>query len=361
MKKNYPNLNSLRFIAATLVIISHIELYKSLYGLTNLLSFNCLHIVGKLGVNLFFVLSGFLITSLLLHEKEIKGKISIKNFFVRRILRIWPLYYLIIFLGFFIFPNIPFFNIPGDIFTNIFEHRNSSFFYYLTIFANLGVVLYGEIAYTSQTWSIATEEQFYLIWPFLFLTKRYGLYIFIILISYWMLSFILNHTGIKLSPAFFQNVLRGFLFQFKINCMAIGGVFALLTYKNSKFIQLIFSKYVLLIVSLIAISLMLFGIEFKYFHDDIYSVIFAIIIVNLACNDNYSKILENRITNYLGSISYGIYMYHGITVIVAIRIALYLNLNLVIYPITFALTFLISHFSYKYFESPFLKLKSKFV
>jgi peptidoglycan/LPS O-acetylase OafA/YrhL len=360
MKKIYPNLNSLRFIAASLVIVSHVELYKSLFGLENLIHIPFFQIVGKLGVVLFFVLSGFLITSLLLHEREFKGTISIKNFFIRRILRIWPLYYLVILSGFFVFPYIHFFDIPGDIFSNVLEHRSSSIIYYLTIFANLGVVLFGEIAYTSQTWSIATEEQFYLIWPFLFLKRKYFYFVLSILLFYWGLSFILNHTGIKLFSGFTQNALTGFLSQFKINCMAIGGVFAILIYKKSFIIDILFKKYVLLIVSLITSGLILFGIKFPYFHDDIYSVLFAVIIINLACNDVYSTLLENKTTNYLGSISYGIYMLHGIALTIALKTAVYFQMNWVIYPITFLLTLLISHISYKYFESYFLKLKSKF-
>src|SRR5690349_4366985 len=59
---------------------------------------------GNLGVNFFFVLSGFLITYLLIEEKELNSQIDIKKFWIRRILRIWPLFYLCVIIGFFIFP-----------------------------------------------------------------------------------------------------------------------------------------------------------------------------------------------------------------------------------------------------------------
>ena len=91
----FPNLNGLRFVAASLVMICHIEQWKGLNGLhRSLLPF--FDKIGSLGVTLFFVLSGFLITYLLLTEKQDKGTINVKKFYLRRVFRIWPLYYLII-------------------------------------------------------------------------------------------------------------------------------------------------------------------------------------------------------------------------------------------------------------------------
>ena len=99
MKKVYfPNINGLRFIAALLVIIHHTEQIKDILGLSNYWSTPIIRSIGGLGVLLFFVLSGFLITFLLLDEESTTGTISIKKFYIRRILRIWPLYYLILIL-----------------------------------------------------------------------------------------------------------------------------------------------------------------------------------------------------------------------------------------------------------------------
>ena len=92
MRRYFPNLNSLRFVAASLVIIHHVESRKHFFKLDNLYQIDFFEIIGKLGVVLFFVLSGFLITSLLLQEYEEKNSISFKKFYMRRILRIWPLY-----------------------------------------------------------------------------------------------------------------------------------------------------------------------------------------------------------------------------------------------------------------------------
>src|SRR5262245_23508948 len=105
----FPNLNGLRFIAAFLVIIHHLEQFKLTFKMDNYWNVPFIEPIGRLGVVLFFVLSGFLITYLLLAEENIKGGISIKSFYVRRILRIWPLYFLIVLLGLWILPNISIF------------------------------------------------------------------------------------------------------------------------------------------------------------------------------------------------------------------------------------------------------------
>lgn len=108
----YKNLNSIRFIAASLVIVHHIEQLKFLNGLDNFSGKSIIFLFGKLGVNIFFVLSGFLITSLLLIEKEKFQKVDIGKFYMRRVLRIWPLYFLIVLTSVFVIPEITSLNIP---------------------------------------------------------------------------------------------------------------------------------------------------------------------------------------------------------------------------------------------------------
>ncbi len=87
-----PNLNSIRFIAALLVIFSHIELYREFMGQESLIAI--MGIFAGFGVDVFFALSGFLITYLLIIENKKCGKIHIGHFYVRRTLRIWPAYYI---------------------------------------------------------------------------------------------------------------------------------------------------------------------------------------------------------------------------------------------------------------------------
>src|SRR5690606_19355370 len=105
----FENLDALRFLAAFSVFVFHF--FRDVNGLEpELQEYRIFDIVlsitdkGSLGVNFFFVLSGFLITYLILHETKYKGHFSLKNFLIRRTLRIWPLYFIVILIGFVIFP-----------------------------------------------------------------------------------------------------------------------------------------------------------------------------------------------------------------------------------------------------------------
>ncbi|MEG0697317.1 MAG: hypothetical protein RR447_09290, partial [Algoriella sp.] len=147
---------------------------------------------------------------------------------------------------------------------------------------------------------------------------------------------------------------------FNIDCMAIGGLTAILSFKKSKVLNCINNNYVFYLSTLIVIILMIFGVNFGFFHYEIYAILFAIIILNLATNKALEVILENKMFNYLGGISYGIYMYQSIAIVIAIKLSIYFNLELLIYPVSLSLTLLFSHLSFNYLEKPFLKLKNKF-
>src|SRR5688572_14220839 len=102
----FKNLNALRFFAATAVIFHHVEQYKFLSGYLNAWGNTAIDALGHKAVSFFFVLSGFLISYLLFEEDKRKGEINVKHFYVRRILRIWPLYFLIVSICLFVLPYL---------------------------------------------------------------------------------------------------------------------------------------------------------------------------------------------------------------------------------------------------------------
>ncbi len=123
----FKNLDGLRFFAFLAVFISHATLFlgysnlsPAFYSIKKYILVN-----GDVGVSFFFVLSGFLITYLLLKEKDGYGKISLKNFYIRRILRIWPVYFTTILVGFFILPIVVKLFMGGQ----PFRLSNKSFFF----------------------------------------------------------------------------------------------------------------------------------------------------------------------------------------------------------------------------------------
>ncbi len=359
----FPNLNGIRFIAAFLVIIHHIEQIKNLFGLESKWTNPAINLIGPLGVILFFVLSGFLITYLLLvEEKEMKG-ISIKSFYIRRILRIWPLYYLIIVLSFFLIPQISFLNLTGWS-----DHIYNDFFLKLVLFVfflpNLALVLFPPVAYASQTWSVGVEEQFYLIWPILIKNvKNKKRLLYTIIFGYLFLKLILfNLIQDFLFWNDYMSYAKAFFESFNIDCMAIGGLFAVYLFENDKKIKLFISRYTQIIVYTILLILLLNGIKIPYINFEFYAVLFGVVILNLAANENTILKLENKLFHYLGKISYGLYMYHPLAIVITLKIlAIFKIDNIVIqYLSVISITILIAGVSYRYFESYFIQKKQKF-
>lgn len=155
-----PSLDGLRAIAVLLVVFSH--------GSYRLLAPDVRIPMGGIGVGIFFVLSGYLITSLLLREHANRGRISLRDFYVRRALRIWPLYYAVLLLqlvvlvhinakqwgGVWVSPSAPQYANFGHVWWSylIFAQNYVSDLKHVTL--ALGVY-----------WSLAIEEQYYLVWP----------------------------------------------------------------------------------------------------------------------------------------------------------------------------------------------------
>ena len=162
-----PELDVLRFFAFFAVFVSHMALY-AFYSNSAL---GALGSGGAFGVDLFFTLSGYLLTSLLLRERGKTGDIDVKAFYVRRGLRIWPLYYFFLVLCFLLtlipesFIAAPLY--PGDLFVPM--PLKSYFFMaiFLFNFNIAGSMLTNPSAFMTQLWSISVEEQFYLFWPWI--------------------------------------------------------------------------------------------------------------------------------------------------------------------------------------------------
>ncbi|MDI1233275.1 MAG: acyltransferase [bacterium] len=359
----FPNLNGLRFIAALLVIIHHIEQFKYILKVSTYWGKSpFIGIIGNLGVVMFFVLSGFLITYLLLSEEHAFKTISIKKFYIRRILRIWPLYFMLILIAFLILPNISLFTLPGYGKEVVYSSLLLKLVLYALFFPNLVLWLVGVVPYASHTWSIGLEEQYYLIWPVLLkYFKKYRLLLIVLIILIYMgFAQFLETPYSDFIPH--KNVIVALWGCFNIDCMAIGGFYAILLFKKNWILSLITNTYFFYLTILFVSALMFKGIFVPIIHYEFYAVLFGIIILNFAVNKKMHLSLENKVMNYLGSISYGLYMYHSIGIVLSIAICISLNLtsNWFIYPMCFIITILLASISFKYFEKFFLKFKPKF-
>lgn len=357
MKVYFPNLNSLRFIAAMLVMVHHIELFKEVFGLPNIFHQHSIQLMSKIGVTLFFVLSGFLITYLLLVEQQNYQSINIKSFYIRRILRIWPLYYLIIGMAFFVFPQFDFMHIPG----HDGSHRFIKFLFFMFFMPNVIHALGAGLAYGTQTWSIGAEEQFYIVWPWLMKWFKNKLALVLGVISIYILF--------KFLFAYFYNThqvvayLHRIWYLFPIDNMAVGGLFAVIYFNQyQKTIQFLENKFLQIIVWISVIVLMLSGISLGFFHHQIYALLFGVLVYNLAVNKQSIIQFNIKAFDYLGKISYGLYMYHSIFIVLSIKLLKHFNMphSIAIYIMSIASTILISTLSYEFFEKRFIARKLKY-
>lgn len=346
-----PGLNGLRAFAAFSVIIMHIN--------TNLPAFNLPSkkwlLIAAYGVTIFFTVSGFLITYLLLLEKEKTGNISLRKFYMRRILRIWPLYYLYLLLAgivFFIF------QLDGGVM------RLGNLLLYIFFMPNVPYILNSTLPNLPHYWSLGVEEQFYVFWPLLVKKARK---IINVLLVFFILFFLLK------IGAFLIYKLNGLYWPYKMflvnrfDCMAIGGIGACLVHSGHRVIDLMKNKIVQVITWIIVIAAALNKIILQHTLVDhtFFSLITLIVIVNVSFNKQTIVSLDFRIFEFLGKISYGLYVYHFLVIFLTAKIVNQFNLPSdiktgIVYAIIISTTIIISFLSYKYFEQPFLKFKNRF-
>lgn len=349
MKEHLKGLDTLRAIAALVVVIGHIELIKKNNNIT---SFDYAP-SGHIAVVLFFVLSGFLITFLLSKELDSTSTISFKKFYMRRILRIWPLYYLILLISILIIPA---------------KQSIISYILCFTIFPNVAHAIGEGWASSPQIWSIGVEEQFYLLWPIIlyfifFLNKRLIVPILLTLIvTYTVLPHLLGFINVRYFQSESMYILETLFYVTKYNCIALGSCIGLLYARRNSWIQIFNSNTFLVIITSLAASMWLFRFEHKYFTDEIFAVLFAILILGVIGSKTFN--IDSTLTKFLGKISYGIYMYHWLVILIVIELlpieANIVSYNFKLYGIVLTTTILISYLSYSFFEKRFLNLKSKY-
>ncbi len=366
----FPGLNGLRFFAALAVLVTHVELLKGNQGYSNVWKNPFIFQAGGLGVVFFFVLSGFLITYLLFREESATGTISVKDFYLRRIFRIWPLYYFVTVLVFFLLPSFEFFQLPY--YTHHFEQNfDSALWMYVFMLPNLAMAMFPPVPLGGQLWSIGVEEQFYLMWPALIKYARKALRTILItgvvVIGVKGMIWGLYQSGMTY---WWLEVLKSFLAMSKLECMVIGGIGAYWLFTDRlSILRPLFDKRVQAMAYLL-IPLMIWVLPdaVQDVGHLLFSCCFLIIILNVSSNQGSLVKLEHKVLNYLGKISYGIYMYHFIAILIVLKGLEYTEVrgvspeawNVLVYAGSILLTIMMSGLSYAFFEKPFLKLKVRF-
>jgi peptidoglycan/LPS O-acetylase OafA/YrhL len=360
VKRTYYNgLDAFRGIAILMVVAYHCFDYVGAVKF------------GWLGVDLFFVLSGFLITDLILTVK--KHPNFLKTFYIRRALRILPLYYLSVFtfliIGSFLFHEQG----TGSTFGYYFKNQTWFWLY----IQNWQFVLYGKppMPYLSHFWSLAVEEQYYILWPIIILFIRRMRTLKTLIFSLIILAVFIRcaiyfreNTWVE---QYYENTIA------RMDSLLIGSLLAVRKKENKR---LSFPSLMLIAIStlvLISVSLILEG---NIYQDSlinatigytIYDLMFAgIIYIFLNCNHSIIKVISDiKILNYLGKISYGVYVFHlPAYLILSTKLShiayqiisnnYYTKIYISVFSIGITIT--ISIISFYLIETPILRLKKKF-
>lgn len=359
----FKNLNGLRFIGALSVFIFHAftlnremwgdffqnSIFKALYQLASR---------GHYGVGLFFVLSGFLITTLMLRELEKTNTLDIKNFFVRRILRIWPVYFALVIFGFLIFPHLPY----G-------KETVHSVGYFSVFLSNLDEIWVGmsdSLTFLTVSWSVSVEEQFYLflflvlgILPFLRNRKALLIY-FLSIIAINIIFRAINHSD--------ERVIYFHSFSV-MSDLAIGGLLAfVVAMKKHLFIHKL-SRVQIIVIYTLGIAMLLFSRQiFQGYLVSIerifQSVFFAFVLLDQMFSE-HSWFKADKLPGfyYSGNLTYAFYMFHCVSLYYwaiffqnheltgsVLWFVIYFILN-------FVTTYGISLLSYYLLEKSFLRMK----
>lgn len=314
------------------------------------------------------MLSGFLITYLLISEYDASGKIELKNFYIRRVLRIWPLYYAVLIFVFFIYPFIKsHIGMP--------DNAASKLIYYITFLSNFDVghihetCITRNIASQDVTWSVSIEEQFYLFWPlvFTFLPRRFwGFAISLVILSSFAFRIVNNENHIKLYFHTLSVLLD----------LGIGGLAAYFIKTQTRVKNFFESTSTPMHIAFFALPLVL-----SMFADIIFTFPYAPAISRVVMATSYMLIIASQAMttkesilnlghfsfgNRWGKYTYGIYLVHPIAIQIldivkrVAHVSSSVPISIAFMILAFCLTLLISWVSYEFFESKFLALKRKF-
>lgn len=366
-----PELDALRFFACLCVFVGHVAETR------HFLSYNPwispFTRIGSFGVCLFFLLSAYLITELLWKERDSTGSIHLKSFYVRRILRIWPLYFACILLMVILSPVVPRFVLHKDL-----------LFALLLMVGNWYCVLFGWPNWVvALMWSISVEEQFYVLVPSIakFFGKRaiWTLSIIAILVSQVTL-WVLGRHHAAVSPVVWANSLVQFQY-FAAGCILALTVQARKTVCQSGWTRAVLfgsGLFLWIFAGQMIRILDYYHVQGAYpFHRSAElgcsmvcaaygSVLMGAVLLFISVYGMPTHRIPGWMI-YLGKISYGLYLFQGFTFEIVDHTAAtayisHIKRHFPIADILFEIVFSLSMaaLSYRYFEKPFLRLKNRF-
>jgi peptidoglycan/LPS O-acetylase OafA/YrhL len=285
--------------------VDELSLYtdNKLFGI---ITFNISQL-GLKGVELFFILSGYLITRILLNTKNSPN--YFKSFYIRRIFRIFPLYYFVLFLSFFVLPSV----ITIDFDAQQIIDAQWKLWTYTSNVVFIAPVSWdvSSFPHFGHFWSLSVEEHFYMVWPFLvyyFVNSK------LIKIMWSILLFSMLSWGLGL----FEPIFNWSTLKFS-GALAIGGIMAHYELYNFEILKSLYfrtKKYLVIFVLLFLLTTLLprsfdfIGVFVSYLASLI--LFSSLVLMAIFGNKKFKNIFNHRILFFFGKISYGLYVYHGL-------------------------------------------------
>ncbi|GAA4364939.1 hypothetical protein GCM10023185_34870 [Hymenobacter saemangeumensis] len=366
-KLHFPSLEALRFFAFFKVYLLHLPIQGDFPV------FNYLKRGGGIGVQFFFVLSGFLITYLLVADKLARGQVNLRSFFIRRSLRIWPLFYALVLLAFLLpeaWADRWGFHMVGGGYVP--DWRFS-----FTFLENYKMLLADNFPRTTPLpvfWSLCIEEHFYLVWM---------LAVFLLPLRH-VLTFLLACLPLAcafrfVEPYVFPNntMMDTNDLLTHLDVFAIGGLLGYWVARdyagfsariNGLALAL---RYLLILVVVLAVVFQVdvlpyvTGSVFNIFRPLVVAALFTALIAMFLPAGSAIQI-KSRVLAYLGTISYGLYVFHIIVIHVALQYCITRQISIDTAPkallmtaVTLGGSVILSSLSYHYFERPFLALRER--
>ncbi len=341
-QREIPIIGGLRAVAVFLVIFDHSGIWWA---------------PGGLGVLIFFVISGFLITWLLLKEDERSGTVSLKRFYARRSLRIFPAFYTYALIALSLLAVLgKQINWPQTIASLLYVAN-----YYQAINGDPNTVL-------SHTWSLGIEEQFYLLWPVIFVVlRRRPLLLMRVTVAaigtVWIYRFVLKYVFHIWQGYFYE------AFDTRMDHLLMGCLLALALFHtrgrgawSSVFERPLFAALTVILLVLSAAA----ELHWQDAYRDTYGfivnpVLCALLIPQLISLRTASLVrwLEWKPIKYLGSISYSLYLYQQL-ILGTVRKALQFTSYPLQVTASVGVLIIVASCSYWLVEKPLLRMKDRF-
>jgi peptidoglycan/LPS O-acetylase OafA/YrhL len=369
--KYFENLDALRLISFLFIFWGHAldtesDLAKTSETYLQIKDF--VYVLGKTGFSFAFILSSYINTFVILEEKERTGQFHPWKFYVRRALRIWPLYFLMIAFCFLVFPFLK--NLMGETY-----QETTPSWPFLTFTGNFYLIYHGfpYLPALSVLWSVSVEEQFYLVWPWLLwlFDKKKGA----LLSGLFLVFFSFTFYAFSEINVFFHTL-------FMSGDIAVGAMFAFLSFKpNSP----LYRKLSTFSTKQIVFIYLAFGLCLLWYHplfeNTLFPAWFNLCIERLTLgifmgffifDQNFGinsplKLGSLKVVSYLGLISYGLFCFHEVGLMAANKFLETIGwgnpllAQLVLKPLLALLLIIpLSILSFKAFERPILALKFKF-